>query len=290
MTTSGTDTMNVRLALTPHDLRRRRVNRVMIRSIRITAILSIIPLVAIVALVISKGLPGLNLSFLFNSPLSEPAGIINAIQGSLVITLVATIASAPIGIAGGIYLNEYASNRIASLGEVIIDVMLGVPSILAGLFAYFAIVPIVGHSGWAAAIALSVLMIPVVMRTTQEVLRLVPSGLREASLALGVSRWKTTLLITCRTALSGIMTGVVLAISRGLGETAPLLLTSQSSNDTAINLGHPMSAMTVVIYNNAGSSDPQIVAQAWTTALVLFVIALILNVSVRFKTVNNRVV
>jgi len=128
-----------------------------------------------------------------------------------------------------------------------------------------------------------------VMRTTQEVLRLVPAGLREASLALGVPQWKTTVFVTCRTAISGIMTGVVLAISRGLGETAPLLLTSQSSNDTAINLGQPMNAMTVVIYQNAGSSDPQVVATAWTTALVLFALALILNVAVRFKTVNNRI-
>jgi len=127
------------------------------------------------------------------------------------------------------------------------------------------------------------------MRTTQEVLRLVPAGLREASLALGVPQWKTTVFVTCRTAISGIMTGVVLAISRGLGETAPLLLTSQSSNDTAINLGQPMNAMTVVIYQNAGSSDPQVVATAWTTALVLFALALILNVAVRFKTVNNRI-
>jgi phosphate transport system permease protein len=132
-------------------------------------------------------------------------------------------------------------------------------------------------------------MIPVVMRTTQEVLRLVPTGLREASLALGVPQWKTTIFVTCRTALSGIMTGVVLAISRGLGETAPLLLTSQSSNDISINLGQPMNSMTVVIYQSATSSDPQIVATAWTTALVLFVLALILNVLVRFKTVNNRV-
>ena len=205
-------------------------------------------------------------------------------------TFVAIIASAPVGIAGGVYFNEYASPRMALFGDLLIDVMLGVPSILAGLFVYLALVPIIGPSGWAGAMSLTVLMIPVVMRTTQEVLRLVPAGLREASLALGVSRWKTTVLVTCRTALSGILTGVVLAISRGLGETAPILLTAKSSNDTAINLGMPMNSMTVAIYNNASSSDPQLVASAWTTALVLVAIALLLNVSVRFKTINNRVI
>jgi len=275
--------------LTPNDIRRRRVNQFMIRAIQITAILSVVPLFTILFVILSKGLPQLNLSFLLNGPLEQPRGIINAIQGSLVITLIAIVAAAPIGIGGGIYLNEYASTRVARIGELFIDIMLGIPSILAGLFTYFALVPILGHSGWTGSIALTVLMIPVVMRTTQEVLRLVPTGLREASLALGVPQWKTTIFVTCRTALSGIMTGVVLAISRGLGETAPLLLTSQSSNDISINLGQPMNSMTVVIYQSATSSDPQIVATAWTTALVLFVLALILNVLVRFKTVNNRV-
>ncbi len=275
--------------LTPNDIRRRRVNQFMIRAIQITAILSVVPLFTILFVILSKGLPQLNLSFLLNGPLEQPRGIINAIQGSLVITLIAIVAAAPIGIGGGIYLNEYASTRVARIGELFIDIMLGIPSILAGLFTYFALVPILGHSGWTGSIALTVLMIPVVMRTTQEVLRLVPTGLREASLALGVPQWKTTIFVTCRTALSGIMTGVVLAISRGLGETAPLLLTSQSSNDISLNVGQPMNSMTVVIYQSATSSDPQIVATAWTTALVLFVLALILNVLVRFKTVNNRV-
>jgi phosphate transport system permease protein len=262
----------------------------MIRMIQVTAVLSVVPLFAILFLVASKGLPGLNLSFLINSPLDNPSGISNAITGSLAMTFVAIIASAPVGIAGGVYLNEYASTRVAVFGDLLIDVMLGVPSILAGLFVYFALVPIIGPSGWAGALSLTVLMIPVVMRTTQEVLRLVPAGLREASLALGVPRWKTTILVTCRTALSGILTGVVLAISRGLGETAPILLTAKSSNSTAIDLGMPMNSMTVAIYNNASSSDPQLVASAWTTALVLVVIALLLNVSVRFKTINNRVI
>jgi phosphate transport system permease protein len=252
-------------------------------------VIAITPVFAIILLIIVNGMPQLSLDFLLNAPLDQPKGIINAIQGSLILTLIATIASAPIGIAGGIYLNEYAPRRVAQFGEVLIDIMLGIPSILAGLFVYFAIVPILGFSGWAGSIALTILMIPVVLRTTQEVLRLVPAGLREASLALGVPQWKTTIFVTCRTALSGIMTGVVLAVSRGLGETAPLLLTSRSTNDTALNLGQPLNSMTMVIYNSAGSSDPQIVARAWTTALVLVAIALILNVVVRFKTINTRV-
>jgi len=276
-------------ALSARDLRRRRLNRVMRLVIAATTALAILPLVGITVLIVSNGVGRLTPEFLFNGPLGSPPGIVNAIQGSLAMTFVATLISAPIGIAGGVYLNEYASPRITALGEYLIDVMLGVPSILAGLFAYLAIVPLLGFSGWSATIALSVLMIPVVMRTTQEVMRLVPAGLREASLALGVSSWKTSVFIVGRTAFSGILTGVVLAISRGLGETAPLLMTALGSNDEAINLGAPMSAMPIVIYNNAGSSDPQMVAEAWTTALVLFAIALVLNVAVRFKTVNSRI-
>jgi phosphate transport system permease protein len=274
---------------TPRDLRRQRVNRWMRRLVAAVTGLAVLPLIGVTVLIVAKGVGSLSPSFLLNGPLGSPPGILNAIQGSLLMTLVATLMSAPIGIAGGVYLNEYASSRVSAIGEYFIDVMLGVPSILAGLFAYLAVVPILGFSGWAATIALSVLMVPVVMRTTQEVMRLVPAGLREASLALGVPMWKTTIFIVCRTAFSGLLTGVVLAISRGLGETAPLLLTSLGSNDQSLNLGAPMNAMTVVIYNYAGSSDPKLVAQAWTTALVLFAIALVLNVGVRFKTVNSRV-
>lgn len=284
--TSGTPLF----AVTPQDARRHRKNKLILRLITLVAVVAILPLVAILAQILIKGAPSFSIDFLLNSPLSQPKGIFNAIQGSLIMTFIGLVISGPIGVAGGIYLNEYASSRVSELGELLIDIMLGVPSILAGLFVYFVIVPILGHSGWAGSIALSILMVPVVMRTTLEVLRLVPAGLREASLALGVPRWITTIRVTCRTALSGIMTGLVLAISRGLGETAPLLLTSQSSNDSALNLGQPMNAMTVVIYSNASSADPQVVAQAWTTALVLFALALILNFSVRFKTINNRIV
>jgi len=276
-------------SLTPHDIRRKRINRIMVSIVQAAAFISLVPLFAIVAVVIGKGLPKLNLTFLLNGPLDQPAGIFNAVQGSLIMTFIAILASGPIGIAAGIYLSEYASPRVAQFGELIIDIMLGIPSILAGLFIAFAVVPLLGYSGWSASVALSILMIPVVMRTTQEVLRLVPAGLREASLALGVPRWRTIVFVTCRTALSGIMTGLVLAISRGLGETAPLLFTAQTSNDNNLNLSQPMNSMTVVIYQNATSSDPQIVATAWTTALILFVIALILNVIVRFRTIDNRV-
>jgi phosphate transport system permease protein len=277
------------LDLTERDINRRRVNRIMTRVIQLSAFLAVIPLIGIVLVVASNGLPGLSLSFLTNGPVDQPRGIFSAIQGSLTMTFVALLASAPIGIGGGIYLHEYASERTMRVGELVIDVMLGVPSILAGLFAFFALVPIIGHSGWAAAISLTVLMIPVVMRTTQEVLRLVPVGLREASLALGVPRWKTTIFITCRTAISGILTGIVLAISRGLGETAPLLLTSQNSSDSAFDLGARTNSMTVTIFTWAGSPDPRDITQAWTTALVLFAMALVLNVLVRFKTINSRV-
>jgi phosphate transport system permease protein len=255
-----------------------------------TAAAAVIPLIGLITFSAIHGIPFLSSQLIFNSPLDKEPGISNAIIGSLQLTIASIIVAAPVGIAGGVYLNEFASPRISSAGELLIDVMLGTPSILAGLFAFLVVVPALGFSGWAAIVALSVLMIPVVMRTTQEVIRLVPAGVREASLALGIPVWKTTLFVTCRTAASGLLTGIVLAISRGLGETAPLLLTAKGTNDTEIlNFGSTMNAMPIVIYRYAYAADKLHIGQAWATALVLLIIALVLNVAVRFRTINSRV-
>ena len=272
------------------DARRRRVDRLMRGLMLITAAIAVVPLMGLISYIITNGLPFLTAQLIVNSPLDSEPGISNAIIGSLQLTIVSIIVAAPIGIAGGVYLNEFASPRISSAGELLIDVMLGTPSIIAGLFAFLVVVPALGFSGYAAIVALSVLMIPIVMRTTQEVIRLVPAGVREASLALGIPVWKTTIFVTCRTAASGLLTGVVLAVSRGLGETAPLLLTAKGTNDTEIlNFGSTMNAMPIVIYRYSNSPDSLQIGQAWATALVLLVIALTLNVLVRFRTVNSRV-
>ncbi len=256
----------------------------------VTAAIAVVPLIGLILYIITNGLPFLTSQLIVNSPLDIEPGISNAIIGSLQLTIASIILAAPVGIAGGVYLNEFASPRVSSAGELLIDVMLGTPSIIAGLFAFLVVVPALGFSGYAAIVALSVLMIPIVMRTTQEVIRLVPAGVREASLALGIPVWKTTIFVTCRTAASGLLTGVVLAVSRGLGETAPLLLTAKGTNDTEIlNFGSTMNAMPIVIYRYSSSPDSLLIGQAWATALVLLVIALTLNVLVRFRTVNNRV-
>jgi len=272
------------------DARRKRADQFMRSIMFVTAAIAVVPLIGLITYIAIHGLPYLTTQLIVNSPLDKEPGISNAIIGSLQLTVVSILAAAPIGIAGGVYLNEFASPRVSSAGELLIDVMLGTPSIIAGLFAFLVVVPALGFSGWAAIVALSVLMIPVVMRTTQEVIRLVPAGVREASLALGIPVWKTTIFVTCRTAASGLLTGVVLAISRGLGETAPLLLTARGTNDTELfNFGSTMNAMPIVIYRYAYAADKLHIGQAWATALVLLVIALVLNVLVRFRTVNSRV-
>ena len=273
-----------------HDLRRARTDWVMQRIFQVAAFLAVLPLFTLVFYVTLRALPWLSPALLTNNPLDQEPGILNAIVGSLQMTALALLVTGPIGIAGGVYLSEFASARVATIGEFVIDIMLGIPSIVAGIFAYLVLVPILGFSGWAASAALGVLTLPIVMRTTQEVMRLVPPSIREASLALGVPVWRTTLLVTLRTALPGVLTGLVLATSRSLGETAPLLMTARGTNaENFLDFGTTMNAMPIVIYQYAGAADERSIGQAWATALVLMVIALALNVLVRWRTVNSRV-
>ena len=273
-----------------HDLRRARTDWVMQRIFQVAAFLAVLPLFVLVFYVTLRALPWLSPALLTNNPLDQEPGILNAIVGSLQMTALALLVTGPIGIAGGVYLSEFASARVATIGEFVIDIMLGIPSIVAGIFAYLVLVPILGFSGWAASAALGVLTLPIVMRTTQEVMRLVPPSIREASLALGVPVWRTTLLVTLRTALPGVLTGLVLATSRSLGETAPLLMTARGTNaENFLDFGTTMNAMPIVIYQYAGAADERSIGQAWATALVLMVIALALNVLVRWRTVNSRV-
>jgi phosphate transport system permease protein len=276
--------------LSPQEQRRLRTDRLMALFLRTCAGIAVLPVVALTVYVALRGIPALSPTFFLNNPADTEPGILNAILGSLQLTAVAIIFTGPIGIAAGVYLSEYASRRVSSAGTMMIDVLLGTPSIIAGLVVFLVAVPFLGFSAWAGVLALSVLMLPVVMRTTQEVIRLVPIGVREASLALGVPVWKTTLYITCRTALSGLLTGLVLAISRGLGETAPLLLTARGTS--AMNLfdfGTTINAMPMAVYEYSNTSSAILKEQAWGTALVLLAIALTLNVLVRSRTINSRV-
>ena len=268
---------------------RQRVNWVMRILVGVAAFLAILPLIALILFVVLKAAPYLVPTFFFNNPLDTEPGILNAIVGSLQLSGLTVLISGPIGIAGGVYLSEFASPRVVAIGETAIDVMLGVPSIVAGVFAYLILVPVLGFSGWAAVAALSILTLPIMMRSTQEVLRLVPQAIREASLALGVPVWKTALFVSVRTALPGILTGVILAFSRALGETAPLLMTARGTNaENWLDFSTTMNAMPIVIYQYSNAASDLLIGQAWATALILMVIALTINVLVRGRTVNNR--
>ncbi|MEY3568982.1 MAG: hypothetical protein RL267_130 [Chloroflexota bacterium] len=272
------------------DLRRARTDWIMRRVVEVAAFLAVLPLFALVMFVTLRALPWLNPEFFFNNPLDAQPGILNAIIGSLQMSALALLVTGPIGVAGGVYLSEFASARVASFGEMAIDILLGIPSIVAGLFAFLLLVPILGFSGWAGSLALGVLTLPIVMRTTQEVMRLVPPSIREASLALGIPVWRTTLLVTLRTALPGVLTGLVLAASRALGETAPLIMTAKGTNaSNFLDFGTTMNAMPLVIFRYAEAADDRTIGQAWATALVLMAIALALNVIVRWRTIDSRV-
>ena len=278
------------LAPGARDLRRARTDWIMRRVVEVAAFLAVLPLFALVMFVTLRALPWLNPEFFFNNPLDAQPGILNAIIGSLQMSALALLVTGPIGVAGGVYLSEFASARVASFGEMAIDILLGIPSIVAGLFAFLLLVPILGFSGWAGSLALGVLTLPIVMRTTQEVMRLVPPSIREASLALGIPVWRTTLLVTLRTALPGVLTGLVLAASRALGETAPLIMTAKGTNaSNFLDFGTTMNAMPLVIFRYAEAADDRTIGQAWATALVLMVIALALNVIVRWRTIDSRV-
>ena len=278
------------LAPGARDLRRARTDWVMRRVVEVAAFLAVLPLFALVMFVTLRALPWLNPEFFFNNPLDAQPGILNAIIGSLQMSGLALLITGPIGVAGGVYLSEFASPRVSSIGEMVIDILLGIPSIVAGLFAFLLLVPILGFSGWAGSLALGVLTLPIVMRTTQEVMRLVPPSIREASLALGIPVWRTTLLVTLRTALPGVLTGLVLAASRALGETAPLIMTAKGTNaSNFLDFGTTMNAMPLVIFRYAEAADDRTIGQAWATALVLMVIALALNVIVRWRTIDSRV-
>lgn len=286
-------TVSVREALLEpgaRDLRRARTDWFMRRVVEGAAFLAVLPLFALVIFVTLRALPWLNPEFFFNNPLDSEPGVLNAIIGSLQMSALALLITGPIGVAGGVYLSEFASARVASIGEMVIDILLGIPSIVAGLFAFLLLVPILGFSGWAGSLALGVLTLPIVMRTTQEVMRLVPPSIREASLALGIPVWRTTLLVTLRTAVPGVLTGLVLAASRALGETAPLIMTAKGTNaSNFLDFGTTMNAMPLVIFRYAEAADDRTIGQAWATALVLMAIALAMNVLVRWRTIDSRV-
>ncbi|WP_454914866.1 phosphate ABC transporter permease PstA [Xanthobacter sediminis] len=234
---------------------------------------------------LARGLPALSLSVFTNvtAPPGGNGGLANAIVGSLIQVGIAMVIGAPIGIFAGTFLAENGKGtKIASAARFVNDILLSAPSILVGLFIYtLLVVPLGGFSGWAGALALAILVIPVVVRTTEDMLNLVPVGLREAAFALGAPQWKVVMFITWRAARAGIVTGLLLSIARAAGETAPLLFTSLGNNSWSLDLSAPMASLPVAIYQYAGSPFDDWVALAWAGALLITVGVLVLNVASR---------
>lgn len=217
------------------------------------------------------------------APGTEGGGLRNAIVGSLMIVGLTVLVSTPVGILAGVYLSEYGEeSKTAELTRFVTDIMLSAPSIVLGLFVYAIAVATVGNfSGYAGSLALSLIAVPVVMRTTENMLRLVPGSLREAAFALGAPRWKVSTFITLRAAKSGVMTGLLLAVARISGETAPLLFTALNNQFFSTNMGAPMANLPVVIFQFAMSPYDNWVRLAWAGALLITLTVLLLNVLAR---------
>jgi phosphate transport system permease protein len=244
-------------------------------------------LIFILGYIAWRGVSSINIQFLIDTPkpVGEGGGIGNAITGTLVLLLLASVIGLPFGIATGIYLAEFGEGRFASAVRFVADTLTGVPSIVVGVFIYTLIVlPMKQFSTFAGAIALALIMIPIVTRTTEEMIRLVPTSLREGALALGAPQWRVTLGVVLPAAASGIATGAMLAVARVSGETAPLLFTAFGSRFFNFHLDQPIASLTVQIYNYAISPYDEWHAQAWAATLVLMALILVINITVRFFT------
>ena len=248
--------------------------------------LGLIALVWILFVLFSNGFAALELSLFTQdtpAPGSEGGGLRNAIVGSLMIVGLAVLVSTPIGVLAGVYLTEYGDNsKTAEFTRFVTDIMLSAPSIVLGLFVYAIAVRTVGHfSGYAGSLALSLIAIPVVMRTTENMLRLVPGSLREAAFALGAPRWKVATMVSLRAAKSGVMTGLLLAIARISGETAPLLFTALNNQFFSTSMESPMANLPVVIFQFAMSPYDNWINLAWGGALLITLTVLALNILAR---------
>ena len=273
--------------ISPRALRRGK-SRVMVALMAIAVLVAVLPLFLILGSLIVRGASSLSLSFFLNRP--APAGeagggVAHAISGTLMIVGMAAAAGIPLGVAAGLYASEFRETRLATVTRFVADVLNGTPSIVVGLLAWTWVVATQKHfSALAGSFALAVLMVPMVMRTTEELARLVPDSLREAALALGYTRWRTTLVVVLRTALPGIVTGSLLAVARIAGETAPLLFTALGSEYFSFDPDRPMAALPLVVYKYATGPYPEWHQLAWTASLVLILVVLALSIAARIAT------
>src|ERR1700680_3289238 len=271
--------------LPPISWRRRITDHAMTGVAVLTVFVVLVPLFAIFAYLVYKGIGSINLAFLTQTPkpVGEPGGgMANAIVGSMVILSIASLLGVPLGIGAGIFLSEYGRNRYGDLVRFVSDVLNGVPSIVIGIVAYgLVVLPQKHFSALAGGVALAIMMIPTIARTTEQMLLLVPQAIREAAYGLGVSRWRTTLSITLRTATSGVITGVMLAFARVAGETAPLLFTAFGNQYWNWKINQPTAALSLQIFTYAISPFDEWHRQAWAGALILIVLIVLAVSAVR---------
>jgi phosphate transport system permease protein len=265
--------------------RRKLTNRIIEALCLIATLIGLILLASILFTLLWRGVGGLSLTVFTTStrPSGSNGGLLNAIVGSVIQTALGTAIGTPIGLMVGTYLAEYAAgSALGNAVRFVSDVLLSAPSILIGLFVYTILVaPAGGFSGWAGAVALAVIVIPIVVRTTEDMLRLVPVQLREAAVALGAPKWKSIVSICYRAGLDGIVTGVLLAVARIAGETAPLLFTSLGNLNWSADLAQPMASLPVTIYSYAGSAYDDWVQLAWVGALLITFGVLAINIFAR---------
>ena len=268
--------------------RRRIVSALFVAGCGLSVLVALVPLAFILFFVVSQGIPALNVAFFTHmpAPVGEPGGgMANAIVGTLILTGLGSLLAIPIGIMSGVYMSEYAGTRFAALVRFAADTLNGVPSIVMGVFVYgFAVLPFKQFSALAGGIALGVMMIPIIARTTEELLRLVPSTMREGALALGATHGRAVFTVVLPAALPGIITGVLLALARIAGETAPLLFTSFNNRFFTAKLTQPIASLTVQVFTYAISPYADWHRQAWAGALVLVLIVLLCSLIARTAT------
>ena len=267
-------------------LRRRFMSGLMTTLVALLSLLAVLALVLIVGNLIAKGASSLDWSFFVKNPVpagQSGGGVANAIVGTGIIVGCAALMGLPVGIGTGLYLAEYGSGRLGWTVRFVADVLNGTPSIVVGIFAWIWLVKPMGHfSALAGSVALAVLMVPMIARTTEEMVRLVPHSLREAALALGYPRWRTSLRIVARTALAGIVTGCLVGIARIAGETAPLLFTSLGNLNFSTSIKQPMQTLSLQIYTYATGPFEDWHRMAWAAALVLMGLVLMLALAARW--------
>ena len=264
---------------------RRLVSNAMVGLMVVAVVVALLPLFFILADLVVKGAGSLSVDFFTKMP--APAGetgggVAHAIVGTLIIVGTASLIGLPVGVGAGIYCAEYPGSRLTWVTRFVADVMNGTPSIVVGVFAWTWIVATQKHfSALAGSAALAMLMIPMVLRTTEEMIKLVPNSLREAALALGYPRWRTSLAIVVRTTLPGIVTGSLLAVARIAGETAPLLFTALGSQYMSFNVNQPMAALPLTVFTYATGPYEEWHRYAWAAALVLILVVFVLSVGAR---------